>query len=254
MDDEFAKSKLRSLSFNGLKGARYWWFQDKSYIPPIFSFLKSEEWDVLNEWYIETDQKNLAAETNVPMMSILQGFIMGNNISSVVQLGHFSGYSTLLIGFMLRSMNRKKSFVTVDIDEYLCEFTQSWVERAELTEYVRVERGDSSESSLVDLVLDHFGERPRLIFIDSSHQYEHTLKELDIWFRCLAEGGLIILHDTSQVAVSFDTTGKGGVKRAFEEWMENNKKYSGININGSPDADYRKRAYLDGCGIGIFQK
>ena len=245
--------KLRSLNFKGNSGGRYWWFQDRSYIPPIYSFLSPREWNVLREWYIATDEKNLAAETNVPMMSMLQGIIMGNNVSNVVQLGHFSGYSTLLIGFMLRAMHRTNSFVTIDIDESLCRFTQLWVDKAGLADYVRVEKGDSSESRLADLVLEHFGSKPRLIFVDSSHQYEHTLKELNLWFPHMQEGGLIVLHDTSTDAVSQDTTGKGGVKRALEEWMADKGNYNCININRNP-SEYRDRVYLDGCGIGIIQK
>ena len=41
---------------------------------------------------------------------------------------------------------------------------------------------------------------PQLILLDSSHQYEHTLRELDLWVPRMEPGSIMLLHDTSTYA------------------------------------------------------
>jgi hypothetical protein len=61
-----------------------------------------------------------------------------------------------------------------------------------------------------------------LIILDSSHEYGATLRELDLWYGALAPGGLLVVHDVSRFAQSFDVTQSGGVRRAFDEWRAAN--------------------------------
>lgn len=254
LENRTINSNKRTLIYKDKQEGRYWWYQGKNYVPPLYSFLTDEEWNLIEEWYRETDESNRTGESNVPILSIIQGFIMGSNISHIVQLGHNSGYSTLLIGFMLRKMNSKNSFITIDIDKTACDVTQKWVDKAKLTEYVRIENGDSADSKFPILTKDFFSDGPKLIFIDSSHQYEHTLMELDLWYESLQKGGIIILHDSSDFASSYDFTGKGGVTKAYEEWVSNKQDVHYINLNKTAYMDLSKYIYLDACGLGIIQK
>jgi predicted O-methyltransferase YrrM len=68
-----------------------------------------------------------------------------------------------------------------------------------------------------------------LLFIDTSHEYEHTRAELSVWIPLLKPGGIVILHDTNMgdgtYGRSDGTTGIGwdnqrGVIRAVEEMQE----------------------------------
>jgi hypothetical protein len=86
--------------------------------------------------------------------------------------------------------------------------------------------------------------KTQMLFIDSSHQYEQTLKELHLWEPEMEAEGLIFLHDVSDQAREYDTTGKGGVRRAFFEVMVD--EWNGMDIS--------KGVYRDGCGLGIIQK
>lgn len=247
-------NEQRSLSFRNRKGNRYWWYWQKNYVPPIFIFLNDDEWRIIDEWYRETDEKKLAAEMNIPPICVIQGFIMGSNISNIVQLGHNAGYSTLLIGFMLRKMGIKDSFISIDRAKMFCDYTQKWIERAGLGEYVRVEHGDSSDPIFVKVAKKHFKGAPKFVIIDSSHQFKHTLRELALWYENLIEGGFIILHDSSEIAKTYDATKRGGVKRALQEFLKEKKGIQHININSNSFIDVEKNIYQDGCGLGIIQK
>lgn len=252
--DNATNDEKRSLIYKDRPEDRYWWYWGKSYIPPIYSFLNEEEWNIMQEWYKETDENKLIGEMNVPLISIIQGFIMGSNISNIVQLGHHAGYSTLLVSFMLRKMNHKNSFFTIDIDEKVCKYTKMWIEKAGLTEYVHIELGDSSDPKFPGIAKKLFNGEPKFIIIDSSHQYEHTLNELNLWYENLLEGGFIILHDTSEFAITYDATQKGGVNRAFQKWVQEKNGIQYININSKSYKDVRNNIYQDGCGLGIIQK
>lgn len=248
----------RSLKFRQYTHNRYWWHRAPAtdYVPIPYSFLDDAEWAIMESWFDETEKKfKSTGEANVPPLSLLIGLISGSAISRVVQCGHYVGYSTLLLGFLMRKMGKMGGLYSVDIDASVTDYTAEWVKKAGLGEYVRLDVADSADPEGPGRVLAHFDNQPpQLVFIDSSHQYEHTLKELDLWYGQLPQGGLIVLHDTSRFAAAFDSTGQGGVFRAVSEWCAV-RGVSSLMLNsfvagGSP-GDY---PYLDGCGLTIIQK
>ncbi|HLO41155.1 MAG TPA: class I SAM-dependent methyltransferase [Phycisphaerales bacterium] len=247
----------RSLAFMERTGRRYWWHAGlgaPTYVPPVYAFLTDQEWSLLDEWFDETDRLDYIGECQVPLISLLQGFIMGSQIHSIVQAGHYSGYSTLLMGFMLRRMNAHRGLFSVDIDPLMTEFTRSWVEKAGLTDFVSVNLGDSADPGLPAQAKNYFGRDPRIVFIDSSHAYGHTCRELELWYPTLCPGGLLICHDSADRAVAFDATGQGGVRRAALEWQAAHPDISCISIAGTSGIHHREGVYQDGCGVFIAQK
>jgi cephalosporin hydroxylase len=67
-----------------------------------------------------------------------------------------------------------------------------------------------------------------ILFIDTSHLYDHTTAEISAWFPYLAKRAKVFFHDTNMSAVFVrkdGSTGKGwdnqrGVIRAIEEYLE----------------------------------
>jgi len=192
---------------------------------------------------------------NVPAMSIIYGLISGSSINSIVQLGHYSGWSTLLLGFLLRSMGKSKSFVSFDIDDKMTIYTKKWISRAGLTDYAEALTYDSSSANAVNAADQFLGTRPKLLIIDSSHTYEHTIKELDLWWPQIQPGGLVLLHDVSMFAAEFDPALKGGCLRALEEWASaHGQPYFALNRTVVQNQPIPQLTYMDGCGLGILQK
>ena len=237
---------------------RYWWHRapGADYDPLIYSFMSEEEWTLMRDWFQDTESKYASTgEANIPPLSLLFGLISGNALSRVVQCGHYVGYSTLLIGFLLRRMGRKNSLFSIDIDPEVTGYTAHWLSKARLDYQCVLHIADSTDSSLPELAREYFGgESPQLVFIDSSHQYEHTLKEMDLWYDALPRGGFLVLHDTSKFASQFDSTGKGGVLRGVTEWCAlNGRNALMLNsfVEGGKPGDH---PYLDGCGLAVLQK
>jgi predicted O-methyltransferase YrrM len=237
---------------------RFWWHQlaDTDYVPSIYASLTDDEWEILEAWYDETEATNHVGEINVPAMCLLQGLMSGGGVRRVVQLGHYFGYSSLLLGFVLRAMDARPGLVSVDLDEHATEFTGRWIRRARLQDHVSLLVGDSAAESTVRRVESLLGGPPQLILLDSSHAYRHTLRELDLWVPQMAPGTIMALHDSSHLAQVWDPTGEGGVVRALEEWVPKHPEVAFLNLNGfaAPGIDGNALVYKDGCGLGILQK
>lgn len=248
----------RSRTFRSRSHARYWWhhLSDTDYVPSIYATLSDRDWAILEAWFAETEQKNLAGEINVPAMCLVQGFVSGGAISRIVQLGHYSGYSTLLIGFLLRRMNGRRALFSIDIDPQVTEYARRWVERAGLRDYVTLHVGDSADPDSAEAAARVLGDSPELVIVDSSHRYRHTLRELNQWVPRLSLGGLMLLHDTSLFGQTWDTTSEGGVHRALSDWLPDHPEVVAVNLNafteGGADAD--TLVYKDACGLGLLQK
>lgn len=240
--------------FSDQDGRRYWWHRPEiKYVPPIYAGLDPDEQQLLEDWFEETDE-SLVGECTVPAMSLIHGLVMGSNISSIVQCGHYSGYSTLLLGFFLRQMGAERALFSVDIDPEVTNFTQRYCNLAGLQQVVRLRCASSDEPTLTAEAVDYLGSQPSLVFIDSSHQYQHTLAELNLWWEALRPGGILLFHDASMFAAQYDSTSNGGVNRALAEWTSS-RDVSAILLNRTVhNHPLSALTYQDGCGLGILQK
>jgi predicted O-methyltransferase YrrM len=247
----------RSRRWTHQGGPRYWWHRlpGMDFVPPIYSDLSDDEWQVVRAWYEETDRSGLIGECAVPLISLLHGLAFGNRITRIVQLGTCSGYSSLLLGFMLRRMDAFGGLFTIDINPELCALTEGWLARAGLTNYVKVALGDSCDSATVAAATKHFGAAPEMILLDSSHEYQATLDELALWYPALEIGGLLLLHDVSLFAAAFDATQQGGVQRALSEWRRVHPEAEVLSLNGASRSMALPRPlYKDACGVGLIHK
>jgi len=226
-------------------------------VPPLYGCLAQDEWAVMEGWFHETGTNGRIAEINVPAMAFATGLVSGNGVRRVVQLGHYYGYSALLLGFALRGMGIvRPALFTVDIDPAATAFTQKWVRKAGLEAVVTVVEGNSSDPAIPALAREALGGPPEVVLVDSSHAYAHTLDELDLWAPELPPGALFLLHDASVFAQQFDPTAQGGVHRALTEWLDRQRDWTGMTLNGSvaPGADGDELVYKDACGLGILQR
>lgn len=247
----------RSIPFRNRTHRRYWWHNmpdGGQFVPPVYQFLDDNEWKVLEEWFDDTEKRDLVGECQVPLISMVQGLVMGSCLKAIVQAGHYSGYSTLLMGFMLRRMGFKHALFTIDIDQAITNYTSDWVKRAGLSDHVRAVCSDSAAPGIPDLAREYLGSEPQLMLIDSSHAYSHTLRELDLWFPRLLPGGLLLCHDSTDFAAQFDGTGQGGVRRALGEWLAAHPDVAALNIRNGASPNITGEVYKDACGLCMIQR
>lgn len=247
----------RSRAWKDKPHPRYWWHHlpGIDYVPPVYSDLSEGEWSVLREWYAETDRSGPIGECAVPLISLLHGLVLGNRISRIAQLGTCAGYSALLFGWMLRRMNAPRGLFTLDLDPAMCETARRWIARAGLQDFVEISEGSSLDDRSVASARKYLNGAPDLIVLDSSHEYQSTLAELDLWYAALAPGGLVVLHDVSEFAADFDITREGGVRRAFAEWRRIHPEVETFSLNSdSRSMEGLRPLYKDACGVGLIHK
>ena len=120
----------------------------------------------------------------------------------VLQCGLFCGGSALMMAHAMRddSLNQRPLLA---IDSYTKDyrplrqlFDNAYFEMRENLWEFRLHEHITPVLSDTVLYLQHFWRTPlRLAFIDSSHHYEPTLKELHLILPHLVAGGWLILHD-----------------------------------------------------------
>jgi hypothetical protein len=220
-------------------------------VPPVFALLTDDEWTVMEEWWTWTGIG--PGELNVPGIGVLHGLIEGGGLRRIVELGRYEGYTTLLVGFMLRRMGARGGLISFDIDPAATERAAHWIARADLGEYVRIVLGDSRDSTSEATVREHFGCAPELVFLDTSHERGQTLVELPMWHASLAPGGMLVLHDSSEFAAQWDATGEGGVRAGLHEWIGSlPEPPQWVSLND--DFVRGPAAYADANGLAIIAK
>lgn len=251
------EDSFRSRAWKDNPHPRYWWHRlpGMDYVPPVFSDLSETEWNTLRDWFDETDRSGLIGECVVPLIALLQGLVTGNRASRIVQLGTHAGYSALLLGWMLRRMDARHGLYSLDLDPAMCEVSRGWIARAGLEEFVEIAQRNSLDPQSPIAAREYLGGDPELILLDSSHEYQATLDELDLWYPVLEPGGLLVLHDVSRFAVDFDVTKAGGVLRAFTEWRKAHPEVETLCLNGGARTmDLPRPFYKDACGAGLIHK
>jgi predicted O-methyltransferase YrrM len=123
------------------------------------------------------------------------------NDAIVVEIGSFQGRSTVAMASACIGTNRHIYSIDTwdgnDSDFSERQFFEIWqenVEKNNLTQYVTPLRGYSHDvlSSWTELTE---GKAIDFIFIDGSHQYEDVLKDFEMSFPLVKDGGWIAFHD-----------------------------------------------------------
>ena len=141
----------------------------------------------------------------------------------IVELGTREGESTRAL--LAAAFITNSTLLSIDVDD--C--SQISVPFCEHWQFVKADDVDFAGTPFRDWCRD-FAFKPVIdvLFIDTSHEYEHTKKELEVWSKYLSEQATIILHDTNMGEGIYTrndgSTGVGwnnqrGVMRALEEFV-----------------------------------
>jgi glycosyltransferase involved in cell wall biosynthesis/predicted O-methyltransferase YrrM len=163
------------------------------------------------------DDYEIVGYTDSSALSFLATWVAVNQPKKVLQLGTWIGFSTLVLADILRGNILRGKLVTVDPAKTQQDKARIYVHEAGLSDTVQFIDGRSFDAAVVNSLS---AMRPfDLIYVDASHEYRQTLKELTLYLGdgWLSKSGAMFLHDASDYARQFDPTGEGGVRRALDE-------------------------------------
>jgi predicted O-methyltransferase YrrM len=157
---------------------------------------------------------------------------------AVLEVGTHIGAAAVVIGSALKRNDFGK-LITLEPQEHYRDVAKKFVQMAQLTDFVDVlpisseQLGEISSSGPFEI-----------IFIDALHEYDAVCNDLKTCAHQLAKNGLIFLHDAGKDAVSFDKTGKGGVRNAVMDFVKSRNDFAAMF--------YEHPLWLNPCGLAVL--
>ena len=187
--------------------------------------------------------RDFAGSTDVSALSLLSTFVAICQPSRVLELGTYHGFSTLILADLLASNERPGRIVTVDPNAAAQAAARERVAEAGLAGVVRFVCGCSDDEQVLEAV---GADAPfDMLYIDTSHQYEATLAELEMYLvrrPLVRPGALIFLHD-----ITFPMGGDAGVGPAVEHWLARHPDFRYLPLTSAG-------IWPNPCGLGILLK
>ena len=225
-----------------------WYYDRKIKIdPPFAHMLDDDEIISCANWFTETTDDPFIGDSGFIAISVIADLILGNQIEQVVQLGHYAGFGSLIMGMILKKVSPDARLISFDIDSRMTEFCDRLMERAGLQDVVRHVCMDSTDPGTIEVAAAHLKGAPQLIFIDASKQYRNTITEVKLWTPYIT--GFVIAHDVSNVAKGDQANGALGVS----DGLIDSGCFPPHNLLLlDPLTEVRTGfPYLDPCGLGI---
>lgn len=144
---------------------------------------------------------------------------------TLVELGVATGNSTIALLSAIEQQDKGRLY---SADIVLCPHAEARATKAGLYKHWHFRQRNS-----IDYAID-FDKQCDLIFIDSSHEADQTIREIEVWAPMLRVGGFIVFHDTM--------SRPDGVAEPIAQWLEGRErwwKYSSIDA---------------GAGLGIMTR
>jgi len=134
---------------------------------------------------------------------LLYNLVKDRNAKTILELGVRDGISTR--AFLLACKEINGHLYSVDIKDY--PKTRKIIEEMKLDKYWTYYIMDDRKFYKI------WKKKVDLLFIDTSHKFEHTLFELEQYSKFVKKNGIILLHDT--LAEMWP-----GVKQAIDEFIK----------------------------------
>lgn len=144
-----------------------------------------------------------AWNSELSVSSFLGELVLRLRARTVVELGSFVGWTSAHLALALRHQGGGRLHCVEGVPAF-AQVARANLERLGLGEWAEFHHGFSLDRPVVDVLPAACD----LIFVDTSHRYEDTVKEIATYASRLAPGGCLALHDSIRW---------GGVRRPIDE-------------------------------------
>jgi cephalosporin hydroxylase len=180
-------------------------------------------------------------------MWVIQEMIAEIQPDFIIEAGTFAGGSALYYALILKEVNERGKVITIDIEPRVDE----WIDKIEVTpfthervealfdDHVEVIESNSVDPKLVEALAQRVEGTKVMVMLDSCHNYEHVMKELELYSPMVSIGSYIIVQDTiideaiaagsefmKEAAECPGYEKRGGPGRAVEEFLAKSKNFS----------------------------
>ena len=195
-------------------------------IDPLVScyreLLRDSTVSVLNEMVMDSDYPGA---TDPAALSFIAFLARIRQPQRVLELGTRIGFSTIILADIISKNNGPGRVTTVDPWGPHVVKAKKYAQQAKLMSVITFVGGKSTDDAVIQELK---GMGPfDLIYVDSSHFYGETMKELDIYCtdnKLSNSGTLFLFHDAAESASEMDASRAGGVPRALRDWYDETRK------------------------------
>jgi predicted O-methyltransferase YrrM len=229
-------SARQYLIQDGIFDNRLKFLQDRSclYRP----FLQPRTVEVMNTAIFG---EGFAGATDMSALSVLAMFCAICQPTRVLELGTYRGFSTLILADILSTNARAGRIVTVEAIPAFQESAKGCLEAAGLSGSVQFVSGFSIDRRVLDQV--QVVAPYDMMYIDTSHEYEQTLGELQTYLidrPMIRPGAMVFFHD-----ISFPMPNDRGVGGALTDWVARHPEYRYLPLTTDG-------VWPNPCGLGIL--
>jgi predicted O-methyltransferase YrrM len=143
-------------------------------------------------------EKRIAVHSDIrDHMPFMYETAKGYDQPSIAELGTRSGNSTA--AFLLAASEKGGRVLSVDLEP--AQVPEAWLD---CLYWTFIMSDDLSPVLLKDAALTGPYD---VLFIDTSHAYMHTIRELEAWVPMMSPGGTVLLHDTEYQPTALEVGG-----------------------------------------------
>jgi len=154
--------------------------------------------------------------TDADSLSLVAMRCLFPDCQRVLQLGTYIGFSAVVLADILAQHKLPGLLVTVDNSEVHLQKAQHFLEVADLLSRVVILKGDDLSSQIREQTA-LYGPFD-LVYVDTLHTHDHTLDILETYVAQAPPQTVFFFHDAGIKQIALDATGKGGVRRALQDW------------------------------------
>ena len=173
-------------------------------------------------------EQDVRGSTPEGELNLLVGLLAAQGATKILQLGTYLGWSALVLADLVYPHGY---VVSVDPDPGYLQQAERYARLASLGNLHFI-KGFSQDEDVANLANEYLSGDPPTwdaIYIDTTHHYAQTVRELEIYCGQVAgPGTLVLLHDASTHAQSLDVESQGGVKAAITEWLAAHPEWQGM--------------------------
>ena len=172
----------------------------------VWSFVVSDKPRKVSNLKAEYDRVAATPSDIYEHLPVFVDMVLQSGAKKVIELGTRTGVSTLAWLYALEQTDGHLWSVDIDTKPPIGDYSH----------WTFIQGDDES-----DAVLSQLPEQVDILFLDTSHHYEHTLRELRLYKSQVKPGGLIVCHDTELPVPEYApaTDPVFPVKRAIEKFI-----------------------------------
>jgi cephalosporin hydroxylase len=183
---------------------------------------------------------------------VLQEIISEVRPQYIIETGIAHGGSLIFFSSILKLLNIKNSKV-IGVEINLRKKNELLIKRHPLSKNIKIIKGSSTDPIVFKLIKKTIKRKKTIVVLDSNHNEEHVLKELEMYSSLVSKNSYIIVQDTgiTHMPESFNKnrpwTQKKNPHSAVFKFLKKNIKfkimnywYEKIMFSSSPDGFLKK--------------